>query len=232
MIKSFLLFENNSQIIQDVRDIFNEFIYDDMDDVPKDTDYAGQLNEYDYGILVTIYGIKMDDPNISNINEFDNVINEVNKYNTFLKKMKMLCYRLKSWGYDFDFINIIDDNTSYIKVYNNNKKLDLTDAFYDRRLDNNVLKRVFKSKYNIDIVKIVYNPSIKSVWSSTIAYYDITFKQKINTNHVLFKDLTNLSNDYNIITVDPTNVKYDGQKDTDKHGNLIGYCNSIKLVYT
>ena len=71
----------------------------------------------------------------------------------FLNKIKSLCVRMKAWGYTWTFQNSDDFSEYYIRVYGKSE-FTLEDCFEPRQPANDsLLKRVLKSKYNIDFNK-------------------------------------------------------------------------------
>lgn len=188
------LFESRSEIEDDVRDIFNEYLYEDSNDIPSDAPYSGELIVPETGdyVSVIIYVHDTRTNIVNDISDFDSYIKDSVSHVEFLKKMKMLCSRLRSWGYTFDFKSSMEDNEYYIRVYEKTKKMSLQDAFgKDRMINDNVMKRVLKSEYGIDFSQSDFHRGGTSRYSSP-DYCVIYLKTPIGEDHQLFKDLRSL----------------------------------------
>jgi hypothetical protein len=181
------LFESMSDLESDVRDIFHEYIFDDEVST-TDAEYAGELIVKNNQVTIIIYG--PDRVNlINNVEDFDASIKDTLSQVEFMKKMRSLCYRLKTWGYSFDFGVAHDPSTTeyYIKVYGE-VKFDLKMAFENGYLKEHTLKRVLKSDYGLQL------RNVHSGSDGNSKYFIIYFSTPIPENHKLINDFKKIFN--------------------------------------
>lgn len=176
------LFESMSDLESDVRDIFHDYIFDDEVST-TDAEYTGELLVRDNEVTLIIYG--PDRINLVNdIDDFDKSIKDTLSQVEFMKKMRSLCYRLKTWGYSFDF-GINQDSSSseyYVKVYGE-LKFELSMAFQNGYLKEHTLKRVLKSDYGLQLKNVSTGNDRGS------KYFIIYLSTPIPGNHKLISDL-------------------------------------------
>ena len=185
------IFESGkSEIEEDVWDIFNEYLYESAEDVPTGAEYSGGLVNSDGGVLVIIYGSERNSV-VTSILEMDEMIKSMDKHTEFVRKMRSLCYRLKSWGYEFSFRCDFKSDEYTIKVFDKETELNLEDAFKNRTLYQDILKRVLKKKYGIGFKSSMYNQGSSGYYGSK-SYHTIYLSTPIDTDSPLFKDLREL----------------------------------------
>jgi uncharacterized FlaG/YvyC family protein len=185
------IFESGkSEIEEDVWDIFNEYLYESPEDIPTGTEYSGEIVNSDGGVLVIIYGSESNNV-ITSIPEMDEMIKSMDKHTKFVRKMRSLCYRLKSWGYEFSFRCDFESDEYTIKVFEKEAELNLEDAFKNRNLYQDIMKRVLKKNYGIGFKSSMYNQGSSGYYGSR-SYHVIYLSTPIDTNNPLFKDLREL----------------------------------------
>ena len=109
----------------------------------------------------------------------------------FLNKIKSLCVRLKTWGYTWTFQHSDDFSEYYVRVYGKNE-FTLEDCFEPHRPANDsILKRVLKSKYNIDFNKSTFEKGRSGRYGNNTSVI-LHLRTPISEDNPLFKDLRDL----------------------------------------
>jgi hypothetical protein len=183
------IFESIEEIEEDLRDIFNDYLRDE-DDEPDLDSYSGYLENDSKGFYIIIYGPDSK-PIVNDVGDFDQMISMQERHLAFLNKIKSLCVRMKAWGYTWTFQHSDDFSEYYIRVYGKSE-FTLEDCFEPRQSANDsLLKRVLKSKYNIDFNKSTFDKGGSGRYSNN-PHIILHLRTPISEDNPLFKDLKEL----------------------------------------
>jgi hypothetical protein len=183
------IFESVEEIEEDLRDIFNDYLRDE-DDEPDLDSYSGYLEHDSKGFYIIIYGPDSK-PIVNDVGDFDQMISMQERHLAFLNKIKSLCVRMKAWGYTWTFQHSDDFSEYYIRVYGKSE-FTLEDCFEPHQPANDsLLKRVLKSKYNIDFNKSTFEKGGSGRYSNNTSVI-LHLRTPISEDNPLFKDLRDL----------------------------------------
>ena len=184
--------------LEEVEDIFQELVDNKtLDDEGEEYSDCEIYDEKDSIIRVYI-GNYIPEILINSTSDYENFIKSSEERIESIKSLKKYLQRLDYSGFTWD-MNIDDDQGYWINIQYKEAKLSLVDVFGGEfgngRINNNIAKRVFKEKYNLNFTGSTYIEATTGYYGKRAVCF-LSFKETILPNSKIVKDLEKVEQKY------------------------------------
>lgn len=187
------------KIFEDKKDDFYEIIESIFSDyLDDDTVYIDKSAFLRNNEFITLYIAKNGCPDAgpTNIEEFNEYIQSMKDDIVVIEKIRPSLKRIDY--YNFSWSLSISNEEIRIKIFRNNDKITLSDAFGGSRnmrtVDDSIMKKVLKEKYNLTYNSHSYSPETRGYGQS--AEFILYLSEIIEDNHPILDDIRNLEREY------------------------------------
>ena len=200
--------------LEEVEDIFQELVDNKtLDDEGEEYSDCEIYDEKDSIIRVYI-GNYIPEILINSTSDYENFIKSSEERIESIKSLKKYLQRLDYSGFTWD-MNIDDDQGYWINIQYKEAKLSLVDVFGGEfgngRINNNIAKRVFKEKYNLNFTGSTYREATTGYYGKRAVCF-LRFKETILPNSKIVKDLEKVEQKYKYYSTAEEGEQVTGEK--------------------
>ena len=184
------------KIFEDKKDEFIEIIESIFSDqIDDDTAHINKKNKDDLTIYLSKEGCP--DAGPTSIEEFNDYIQSMKNDAIYLEKIRPSLKRIEYYNYSWSMS--ITNEDVVIKVFKDNDKITLNDAFGGIKrmtsVDDSIMKKILKEKYNLTYNSHRYTPETRGYYGSN-AEFLLYLSEIIEDNHPILNDIRNLEYEY------------------------------------
>jgi hypothetical protein len=184
------------KIFEDKKDEFIEIIESIFSDqIDDDTAHINKKNKDDLTIYLSKEGCP--DAGPTSIEEFNDYIQSMKNDAIYLEKIRPSLKRIEYYNYSWSMS--ITNEDVVIKVFKDNDKITLNDAFGGIKrmtsVDDSIMKKILKEKYNLTYHSHRYTPETRGYYGRN-AEFLLYLSEIIEDNHPILNDIRNLEYEY------------------------------------